>query len=514
MPSVLDRTVNFLSDRLDRRNFLGKAAVVGSAIVTAPLEFGLKPRSAYAAVCNCNGSNCPCGSLCCDGYTEFCCTLNGANACPPGTITAGWWKVDGSQFCGGAARYYLDCNAQCGSCDCGANGVCSGACSGTGCGCAQGNCNNRKAGCTRFRYGQCNQGVRCVGPIVCRVVTCAPPWTFDPACGTSSRTDEATRFHDRPCLNDPFGTLEQAIDVGSAIRLTGWAVANSDYQRAGVRFFLDTDFVYHGVADRERLDVRAAYPAFGPNTGYDATILARPGKRLVCAWGVDRRTGRSAILGMREVVVAGARGQINKMFDLGGGTVRVQGWAMDPTGPDKMAMVRYRVDGREWWRGRPAVNRPDVVAAIPGAPLRSGYSVDVPVPQGRHSICVDLIDAWGQVTTLGCRTLDVVGEPFGRYESVTDLGGGQVRVRGWVIDPLLGAGPARVRILVGNTVVTTVTASANRPDVGADHPRFGANHGFDVTVAAAAGSRQVCVQVLHGGGTTTAFGCKTVTVTS
>ena len=43
VPGVLDRTVNFLADRLDRRGFLGKAAVVGSAVVTAPLEFGLKP---------------------------------------------------------------------------------------------------------------------------------------------------------------------------------------------------------------------------------------------------------------------------------------------------------------------------------------------------------------------------------------------------------------------------------------------------------------------------------------
>ncbi len=76
MTSVLDRTVGFLADRLDRRGFLGKAAVVGSAVVTSPLEFGLKPNSAYAAICNCSGSSCVCGSPCCDGYTEFCCTLD------------------------------------------------------------------------------------------------------------------------------------------------------------------------------------------------------------------------------------------------------------------------------------------------------------------------------------------------------------------------------------------------------------------------------------------------------
>lgn len=513
MPGVLDRTVNFLADRLDRRNFLGKAAVVGSAVVTAPLEFGLRPTSAYAAVCQCNGSSCPCGSLCCDGYTEFCCTLNGANACPPGTLTAGWWKVDGSQFCGGAARYYLDCNAQCGSCDCGANGVCSGACSGTGCGCAQGNCNNRKAGCTRFRYGQCNQGVRCVGPIVCRVVTCAPPWTFDAACGTTARTDEATRSHDRPCLDEPFGNLERATDVGGAIRMSGWAVANSDYGRAGIRLFLDTDFVFHGVAELERPDVRWAYPAFGLNTGYDATIKAPPGKRLVCAWGVDRRNGRTALLGMREVVVAGPRGQINKVIDLGGQRLRVQGWAMDPTVDTKVAMVRYRIDGKEVWRGRTAASRPDVVAAIPGAPANAGFSVDFPVAQGRHTVCVDLIDAYGQVTTLGCRTVDVDAKPFGWVESVTDAGGGRARVKGWIIDPNLGPAPAKFRVTVDGVVAGTSSASLPRADVGAEQPRFGPDHGFDLTVPAAPGARGVCVDVLHDGGTFTPFGCTAITVT-
>ena len=40
-------------------------------------------------------------------------------AAPPGTLTGGWWKVDGSGFCGGGARYYVDCNAPCGPCGCG-----------------------------------------------------------------------------------------------------------------------------------------------------------------------------------------------------------------------------------------------------------------------------------------------------------------------------------------------------------------------------------------------------------
>ena len=174
---------------------------MGSALVTAPTELLLRPTSAYAAVCSCVGQSCTCGSLCCDGYTEFCCALYGANACPTGSLIGGWWKADGSSFCGGKARYYMDCHRRCGSCSCGSGGICSGACSGTSCGCGRGRCDHRKAGCTSFRYGNCNNGTACIGPIQCRVVSCTAPWHLDASCSSSAvRTDNNTRSHNRPCL--------------------------------------------------------------------------------------------------------------------------------------------------------------------------------------------------------------------------------------------------------------------------------------------------------------------------
>ena len=175
--------------------------MVGSALVTAPGDLLLRPGSAYAAICSCQGQGCDCGSLCCDGYTEFCCALNGVNACPPGSLTGGWWKADGSSYCGGAARYYMDCHKPCGPCGCGGSGICSGACNGTPCGCGRGRCDHRKAGCTSFRYGNCNNHIACIGPIECRVVTCTPPWEIEPSCSSSAvRTDNNTRSHNRPCL--------------------------------------------------------------------------------------------------------------------------------------------------------------------------------------------------------------------------------------------------------------------------------------------------------------------------
>ena len=102
--SVLSRATDAVANRLDRRSFIARSALVGSALVTAPTDLLLRPTSAYAAVCSCQGQSCTCGSLCCDGYTEFCCAIYGANACPSGSLTGGWWKADGSSFCGGAVH--------------------------------------------------------------------------------------------------------------------------------------------------------------------------------------------------------------------------------------------------------------------------------------------------------------------------------------------------------------------------------------------------------------------------
>ena len=59
-----------------RRSFLARSAMAGTALAAAPATFALKPRRPTRP-CGCSGSNCACSSTCCDGYTEFCCTLAG-----------------------------------------------------------------------------------------------------------------------------------------------------------------------------------------------------------------------------------------------------------------------------------------------------------------------------------------------------------------------------------------------------------------------------------------------------
>lgn len=285
--TVTDRATQFLGRRTSRRGFLARSAVVGSALAVAGKEYVLEPRSAYAATCNCIGRNCNCGALCCDGYTEFCCAIYGENRCPPGTVLAGWWKVDGSSYCNGQARYYMDCNDDCGGCSCGSNGLCSGSCSGAGCQCRS--CGNRKDGCTHFRYGNCNNQVACVGPIMCRVVTCTKPWEIDPNCSTVSRVDNATRYHHRPCLEEEVeefgGSVESVSAVAGGLRVRGRAT-DPEVSQLHVQIFVD------------REPVQSAPVHDG---AFDVTVRVGPGIHEVCVYLPDLRGEQATQLGCRTV---------------------------------------------------------------------------------------------------------------------------------------------------------------------------------------------------------------------
>ncbi|MDQ4098673.1 MAG: twin-arginine translocation signal domain-containing protein [Actinomycetota bacterium] len=200
---------------VSRRSFLVRTAVVGSALAVAPRRFILEPGTAYAAITDVCGPASECG----EGYSVFCCTItNGANQCPPGSVPAGWWRADGSSWCCGGPRYYVDCNAECTRCGCQpGQAICDDACQNCQGRCNEGpTCDHRRTCVTRFRYGQCNQQLACIGNIVCRTVSCTPPYLDSSlGCTSDSAEDPSTAEMGAPCL-------QQASWLGRApIRLDG-----------------------------------------------------------------------------------------------------------------------------------------------------------------------------------------------------------------------------------------------------------------------------------------------------
>ena len=388
----------------DRRSVLKRLTMGATALAVAPADFVLRPNSAYAAVCRCNGQGCPCGSLCCENYTEFCCTLTGSNGCPPGTVAGGWWKVDGSGFCGGGPRYYLDCNAQCGGCGC-KGGICNGSCSGTICGCAWGDCNNRKAGCVKFRYGQCNQHIACIGPIVCRMVTCTPPWIVDWSCTTASRTDNRTANHSRPCLEQPFGAIDLLSDGGGSIRVVGWAIDQNNLDAVEVEVYVDEQPVVVAGAGNYRDDVAAFFPYYGGNRGFDVSVPASAGDHVVCVWARDTGSQTSTFLAFQSLSVAPPSGSLDQPV-VEGGRVRVIGWIATPVGA-VADVVRLSVDGVVTATDTAVVPRPDVNAANPAIAVNCGFEFTVDLPAGSHELCIDQVYPIGQANRLGCQTVTV-----------------------------------------------------------------------------------------------------------
>ncbi|WP_108664253.1 cell wall-binding repeat-containing protein [Euzebya rosea] len=193
--------------RPGRRSFLRRAALVATALTVNPIDFVLKPQSAWASVCG------P-ANECSQGWTAMCCTINaGANTCPEGSYAAGWWKVSSSAFCRGEDRYVVDCNRTPGE-------TCT-------CRCAEGECDRRRVCCNNFRYGQCNQQVPGTTEVVCRIVICTPPWEWDESCTTTVRTDERTREHNATCLNPPNPTEIAVVyqDIGLVGSVVGAPVA-------------------------------------------------------------------------------------------------------------------------------------------------------------------------------------------------------------------------------------------------------------------------------------------------
>jgi hypothetical protein len=175
--------------RMPRRRLLARMATGASALAVAPLRYLLQPVSA-AAVIHC--SDCSQGSKCCDGYTAFCCTLIGVNACPSYTYIAGWWKC--TQYTGDGpcaaegVRYYLDCNVL-------PDETCP-----NGCRCANGTCSHRGTCCNVFRYGQCNSDVPKDTAIACRLIKCVNPCTIFDDCDCTSKIDDVTCRHDEEAV--------------------------------------------------------------------------------------------------------------------------------------------------------------------------------------------------------------------------------------------------------------------------------------------------------------------------
>ncbi len=310
---------------------------------------------------------------------------------------------------------------------------------------------------------------------------------------------------------DPVGSLDSVVSRPRSVQVAGWAFDPSAPDTAlQVHVYVDGTGTAL-AAGGPRADVGQAYPGYGASHGFSATVPAAPGQHTVCAYGINTGAGANRLLGCRSVTVPSGDpfGSLDGASGTLGG-VSVAGWAIDPdtTGP---IAVHVYVDGA----GTALTanrSRPDVAAAVPGYGANHGFSATVAAAPGRHTVCAYGINTGGGGNSvLGCRAVTVPsGDPFGSLD-VASGGAGRVSVAGWAIDPDT-TGPIAVHVYVDAAGVA-LTASTARPDVGAAYPRYGANHGFSASVAAAPGRHTVCAYAINAGpGGNSLLRCQAVTV--
>jgi hypothetical protein len=105
-----------------------------------------------------------------------------------------------------------------------------------------------------------------------------------------------------------------------------------------------------------------------------------------------------------------------------------------------------------------------------------------------------------------------VSSPLGNVDVVAPLPGG-IRVSGWVIDPRVPNAYSVVRVSVDGQVMADAATSVSRPDVASIAPGYNPAAGYDISVVAAPGPHQVCVDLVYlNTGRTARLGCREVIV--
>jgi hypothetical protein len=102
---------------------------------------------------------------------------------------------------------------------------------------------------------------------------------------------------------DPFGSLDQVAAAGPGkIQVSGWSIDPDSLGPIVVAVYVDSSGT-PVLANLARPDLAAAYPAFGPNHGFGATISTSRGTHTVCVYGLNVAVGVNHLLGCGSVTV-------------------------------------------------------------------------------------------------------------------------------------------------------------------------------------------------------------------
>jgi hypothetical protein len=311
----------------------------------------------------------------------------------------------------------------------------------------------------------------------------------------------------------PFGSID-AIQAGTgsasgSVTVSGWAI---DPRKNGS----PSRVVLYGggqsgvfTADVPRPDVGAAYPNYGPNHGFNATLPNLvPGWITMCVSALNESSSTGdQLLGCPWVKVADPTGQSPSGY-IGGaagtfGGFQISGAVRDGSSPNTPLTVDVEVDLQ-------------VVASVATTGGPGLYSASVAgIVGGNHRVCVIAHNIGsGFDTRFDCTTVYVTPTgPMGRWDWVGTNPQGDIGLFGWAWDAET-LNSINVEVLI-DRARWVIPADQARPDVAGMGvpPAYGVRKGFGMTVYVGKGNHTVCVNPIdYPSGQTGSFGCRNVII--
>jgi len=321
---------------------------------------------------------------------------------------------------------------------------------------------------------------------------------------------------------NPVGSFDGVAVRGfRGLDATGWAVDPDTGSPIDVHVYVDGRFTGLGRADRNRPDLGALLPAFGPNHGFSVSMSGiAGGTHQVCVYAINVGAGdTNPLLGCRSVVLPGGApiGGLDPVTATPPSSIRVGGWALDPDTASPIA-VNLFVDGGFVKTTTADGDRPEVGTAFPAYGSAHGFSTALDgLSPGSHNVCAYAVNAvdTSADSLLGCGPVTVPGgSPFGSVDSATRVSASSVRVSGWAIDPDTVATDT-VRVFVDGVAKSVAAAASSRPDVGTLFPGYGPLRGYSIDVGGLpSGAHTVCVSGIDipGSAPDQTLGCLAVTL--
>lgn len=183
----------------------------------------------------------------------------------------------------------------------------------------------------------------------------------------------------------PIGSLDTVTAVPGGLSLSGWALDPDIAGSIDVHVYVDGKLQVL-KATGSRPDVGRAFPVYGSNHGFAATIDVPSGTHNVCAYGINASAGDNALIRCATVTTyAGSPiGYVDTAI-AADGRVTLSGWAIDPDTAEPIDVHVYV--GGQLTPVTANVSRPDVARAYPDYGPRHGFNVVVSAAPGVGTVC-------------------------------------------------------------------------------------------------------------------------------